>query len=412
MQSRAHVMEVSSIMESFARKTGLLPSGRGPQRYLWTDAFAVCNFLELHRRTGEEKYLQLALRLVDQVHASLGRHRDDDPRTGWISGLTAPEGERHPTIGGLRIGKQLGERNRAQPCNDRLEWDRDGQYYHYLTKWMHALHQTCKSTGNPVFSVWACELAKAAHAAFVYSRGAGLPKRMHWKMSIDLSYPLVDSMGHHDPLDGLVTCLELDQLSVLLHPDTSQGDLVGEIADLAQMCRHTDWTTDDPLGLGGLMFDACRILQMGAHHERFNEHSLLLTLLEASRTGLEMLLARGALNAPAEARLAFRELGLTIGLHAVSMMSSMLDGDQAIAIGDPAICALERLTANVSLCETIEAFWLDPRNMGSQSWLAHENINTVMLATSLAPDGFLILDAELDTQPEESEAMATAGGIA
>jgi hypothetical protein len=28
-------------------------------------------------------------------------------------------------------------------------------------------------------------------------------------MSIDLSRPLVDSRGQHDPLDGLVTCLEL-----------------------------------------------------------------------------------------------------------------------------------------------------------------------------------------------------------
>jgi len=32
---------------------------------------------------------------------------------------------------------------------------------------------------------------------------------MHWKMSIDLSYVLVPSMGQHDPLDGLVTYCEL-----------------------------------------------------------------------------------------------------------------------------------------------------------------------------------------------------------
>ena len=29
---------------------------------------------------------------------------------------------------------------------------------------------------------------------------------MYWKLSIDLSRPLVASMGQHDPLDGLVTC--------------------------------------------------------------------------------------------------------------------------------------------------------------------------------------------------------------
>ena len=48
-----------------------------PRRYLWTDAFAVCNFLELYRHTSDEKHL--SLRLVDQVHSILGRHREDEP---------------------------------------------------------------------------------------------------------------------------------------------------------------------------------------------------------------------------------------------------------------------------------------------------------------------------------------------
>lgn len=34
--------------------------------------------------------------------------------------------------------------------------------------------------------------------------GAG-PKRMHWKMSIDLTHPVVASMGNLDPYDGMVT---------------------------------------------------------------------------------------------------------------------------------------------------------------------------------------------------------------
>ena len=78
---------VAHIMDEFARSTGLEPPGESPRRYLWTDAFAVCNFLELWRRTGEDKYKELALRLVDQVHHILGKHREDDSRKGWISGL-------------------------------------------------------------------------------------------------------------------------------------------------------------------------------------------------------------------------------------------------------------------------------------------------------------------------------------
>ena len=96
-------------MTGFAERTGLT-SERPPRRYLWTDAFAVCNFLALERATGHASHAELALRLVEQVHRTLGRHRPDDARRGWISGLSERDGEAHPTRGGLRIGKPLPER--------------------------------------------------------------------------------------------------------------------------------------------------------------------------------------------------------------------------------------------------------------------------------------------------------------
>ena len=110
---------VQDIMLEFARLTGLSPAGQAPRRYLWTDAFAVCNFLELFRRTHNRTWQELALRLVNQVHAVLGRHRSDDLRTGWLSGLDDKEGERHPTAGGLRIGKKLNERRTGEPHDER-----------------------------------------------------------------------------------------------------------------------------------------------------------------------------------------------------------------------------------------------------------------------------------------------------
>ena len=70
---------------------------------------------ELYSQTRDEKYKEFALRLVDQVHNILGRHRDDSPRTGWISGLDEREGKMHPTKGGLRIGKEI-PANRVGPC--------------------------------------------------------------------------------------------------------------------------------------------------------------------------------------------------------------------------------------------------------------------------------------------------------
>jgi len=188
---------VREIMTEFANQTGLLPATKSPRRYLWTDAFAVCTFLELYRQTNDEKYKNLALRLVDQVHSILGRHREDDPRTGWISGLDEEGGKIYPTKGGLRIGKEMEERRSTDPFDEQLEWDRDGQYYHYLTKWMHALNRVSRVTGDLIYNTLAMELAKTAHARFTYIPSSGGQKRMYWKMTIDLSYPLVESMGHH-----------------------------------------------------------------------------------------------------------------------------------------------------------------------------------------------------------------------
>jgi len=48
------------------------------KRYLWTDAFAVCNFLGLYQESRDIEYKDLTLKLVEQVHYVLGQHRKDD----------------------------------------------------------------------------------------------------------------------------------------------------------------------------------------------------------------------------------------------------------------------------------------------------------------------------------------------
>lgn len=110
MGREAITAEVRNIMIEFADQTGLSSTNSPPRRYLWTDAHAVCNFLSLYCRTRDEEYKRLAVTLIDQVHTVLGKHREDDPRRGWISGLSDEEGKDHPTAGGLRIGKKLNER--------------------------------------------------------------------------------------------------------------------------------------------------------------------------------------------------------------------------------------------------------------------------------------------------------------
>jgi hypothetical protein len=391
MKANAALALVIEIMTDFAERTGLVPVRQDARRYLWTDAFAVCNFLELYRRTGDEKYRALALGLVDQVHTILGRYRDDDARTGWISGLNEEEGRKHPTIGGLRIGKKMNERGPSDEYDERLEWDRDGQYFHYLTKWMHALNRVTHVAGGKQYNTWALELAKIAAARFAFVLPDGERKGFYWKMSIDLCRPLVHSMGQHDALDAFIT---FNQLRACCKTDSEEAgcsDLEAEINGAAAMCKGMNWDTDDSLGIGGLLCDAYRVAQMIAD-ETLSRTELLESLLRSAQRGLESSMRRNELQLPGAYRLAFRELGLAIGLRAVGRLQELAQEQPGKFAGSDALQRpLEALMPHAALAEEIEKFWRDPANRESNTWREHRDINMVMLATSLAPEGFLRL---------------------
>lgn len=380
----------AEFMEDFAERTGLSPAGQFSKRYLWTDAYAVCNFLGIYQATGDAKWKELALLLVDEVHQVLGKHRRDSQHQGWLSGLSEKEGAAHPTIGGLRIGKAMDERGPGDPVDEYKEWDRDGQYYHYLTKWMHALNRVSTVTGNHTFNRWAAELAKTAHRGFVYVSGAR-SKRMYWKMSINLSYPLVESMGHHDPLDGLITYIEIE--GARAHDPGAPGslDLQSEIDDLIGICAGRDWQTDDLLGLGGLLCDAYRVAQLFAQGT-LEDSDMLRIVLEAAMPGLKYPGRENFLYTPAQFRLAFRELGLAIGFHALEYLDSFIRDNMAVFKDDRDIpVMLKTFWKHMSLKDRIEEYWLDEVNRKTDVWKEHRDINTVMLATSLAPQGFLTI---------------------
>jgi hypothetical protein len=376
--------ETMALMAAFAERTGLV--SKAPQRrYLWTDAFAVCNFLALAHATGQQHYRDLALELIDRVHHTLGRHRSDDPRRGWISGLEGPAGENHPTRGGLRIGKELPERGPDEALDERLEWDRDGQYFHYLTRWMHALDQTSRATGQARFNLWARELADTAFQAFTYQPfGAAGPRRMYWKMSIDLSRPLVSSMGQHDPLDGYITALQLRSTAGMLPDSPVEPELTDTISDFASMLRRAEWATADPLGIGGLLVDAWRMAQLTSQGERPDD-ALLQRLLGAATVGLQHFARSSELQLPASQRLAFRELGLAIGLEAAQRLW------QADRLSAGSRTRLEVLNRYQPLGKEILSFWRDPEHRQGAVWSEHRDINEVMLATGLLPDGYLDL---------------------
>jgi hypothetical protein len=375
-QEQARREQALELMTRFAERSGLT-AGSPLQRYLWTDAFAVCNLLGLARATGESRHTELALRLIDQVHHCLGRHRPDDRRAGWISGLTQAEGEAHPTVGGLRIGKTLPERPPDAPIDQELEWERDGQYFHYLTKWMHALDQVTRSTGQPLFNGWAHELARAAQRAFTYTAANGRSKRMFWKLSIDLSRPLVTSMGQHDPLDGLVTYTQLQATGAAEKPRLDDA-----IVDFVAMIDPNGLATGDPLGIGGLLIDAYRLAQL--EQQGGGNLGLMDMILEAALAGLRHFVRQPDLRLPASRRLAFRELGLAIGL-------ASLQWDDWSTAKRAIRAQVDQLVRYTPLRTEIETFWLKPEHRSVDSWIQHANINEVMLATSLQPTGFLLI---------------------
>jgi hypothetical protein len=375
----------ATLMQAFAERTGLV-GDRPPTRYLWTDAFAVCNFLALDEP-------ELAERLVEQVHAILGRHRPDDARTGWLGGMDEETGTEHPTRGGLRIGKPLPERDEHAIVDTELEWERDGQYFHYLARWMHALDQVSRRTSLVDAGRWGRELAQTAHRAFTYAPAPGAPMRMYWKMRIDLSAPLVASMGQHDPLDGLITDLQLRAH----RPPGRVGhgpELDTELREMAAIVAGTNLLTDDPLGIGGLLVDAYRLAQL--LRVRPGDNPLLGLVVGAASRGLAGYLATQPFAHSVEERLAFRELGLAIGLQAVTRLWRVLERDSASLDAQPALRAsLDALVAQIPLarmlCDTWREVERETEQGGSATWRMHEDINTVMLATALEPSGYIDL---------------------
>jgi len=380
------VKQAEQLMDAFAERTGLAGASAA-RRYLWTDAFAVCNYLSLHQTRGDDAFLERAAQLVNQVHEVLGAYAENDARSGWLGGMNDVEHARAPTRAGLRIGKQSPERGPNEAFDEREEWDRDGQYFHYLTRWMHALERMAETTGEARYHRWAFDLAIAAFDGFVHRPAGDESPRMYWKMSVDLDRPLVPSMGHHDPLDGWVTARMLGASS---HADDGERHaLETRAATYLEMLAGRDLATGDALGIGGLLVDAWQLFRI-LPAAKDVAPDRVAELLEAAGLGLAHVVRQRQLEAAPARRLAFRELGLSTGLRVVGRMvgevSSWIDDQGARARLE---ASLARLSDRLDLVDRIESTWIRPENREFPAWTDHRDINEVMLATTLAPAGYL-----------------------
>lgn len=139
-----------------------------------------------------------------------------------------------------------------------------------------------------------------------------------------------------------------------------------------------------PLGIGGLLDDATRLAQL-VLEDGLEYRYLLQQLLVAADMSLNGFVRTSLLRRPVEQRLAFRELGLSIGIHSLQKITRLAPHSGAL------IAASERLQLFQPLAAQIDTFWSDPAHRRSQAWVEHGDINNVMLATSLAPAGYLQL---------------------
>lgn len=362
MENVSKLKEAQQLMDDFAARTGLT-AGDTSQRYLWTDAFAVQSFFGLSHALDSEAYKQQALKLIELVHEHLGKYHPQDTRKGWISGLSEEEAKTRPTIAGLRIGKELPERKNDESYNSRLEWERDGQYFHYLSRWMMALLQAFTETNDKKYLFEARDLFLSTKK-FIYGSGNALA--MYWKMDTELSRPLVPSMGHHDPLEGLLCGLSIK--NAIFEEDKTLNSLIQKFE---AMCENKTWETTDPLGIGGLLLNAVRAAELEAEGVELPASVKAQKLLRESMDSLIRLNGFGKDDNP-NRRLAFRECGLSLGLR-------VLKGSKNAIFGTSSVEGFEQF---FPLASAIEEFWLNGKHRQASTWTDHLDINSVSLAAS------------------------------
>ncbi|BAO54908.1 hypothetical protein [Nonlabens marinus] len=358
--------QAKDLMHSFAERTGLeKEDGQGNRRYLWTDSFAVLNFLALKKLQNDKVFEDYAIKAIDKVHNHLGKFAPYDTRKGWISGLPDETAQQHPTVKGLRIGKKLPERKEDDPIDQRLEWERDGQYFHYHTRWIIALLKSGRYFDKEKFIDQATELSLAGSRFIKEDQGS---LNMYWKMSVDMSRPLIPRMGAHDPLEGLLCALQARELSF-----SYDAEFDGYINKLKRLCASSDWGTDDALGIGGLLLNVVRAAELQEKIE-LPDSIKPERLLRDAQQGLAAFRRLYKANESANYRLAFRECGLSLGLRCLEgNLEFLKDHNLKPSIPDKSYV----------LAEEIESFWLREENKKAATYTDHLDINEVSIAASL-----------------------------
>jgi len=258
------LQDIDYVLSKLAwmRQERIWPNGL---RYLWTDAFGVVLLASLYEARHDQKYLDEALWVVAEVKRVLGRKR------------------------GIRIGE---------------EPDRDGQYFHYLSMWLYALHVL--SRYDPKFKDEGVALARDIHAPFVVP-GRGVI----WKMQEDLSGPYPGyGFGALDAFDGYVSYRLLDEEA-----------LAPEIAEMRELINAMagELVITQDLGLGMMLWMT----------QFFPQEDWAVIQRERSLAMLDRMWMEEGYFAREpylpQVRIAFANYGVSVGLQAVDAMPKRVD---------------------------------------------------------------------------------------
>ncbi len=238
------------------REERIWPNG---VRYLWTDAFGLVLLVSLYEALDDKRYLDQAVKLVEDVDSVLGRPQ------------------------GYRIGEAR---------------DRDGQYFHYIAMWLYGLAMLARHV--PGAREKGVAIVKAVHPAFLLP-GHGV----WWKMEEDLSGPYPGyGFGALDAFDGYVSYRLLDETA-----------LAGEIAEMKELVDKTapKLTITQDLGLG-MMLWMCQFFPGERWAQIQRERGLLM--LDHMWVGDGYFCREPGLR---QVRFAFTNYGVSIGLQAQSV---------------------------------------------------------------------------------------------
>jgi hypothetical protein len=232
---------------------------------LWTDAFGVVLLVSLYRALAKDEFLDEAEWVVAEVDRVLGRRR------------------------GVRIGE---------------EFDRDGQYFHYLAMWLYALAVIGRHI--PRYREKGIDLVHQVHDAFLVP-GRGVV----WKMKEDLSGPYPGfGLGALDAFDGYVSYRILDEKA-----------LSREIADMQRLVDQSASSlliTQD-LGLGMMLWMTHFFANEG--WARLQRKRSLATLDQMWRPEGFFCREPHLLDT----KFAFTNYGISIGLQAVAAMPGRVE---------------------------------------------------------------------------------------